>query len=212
VKVNISREFVEVVGVFSLIVISLWTEQYSAFFMAAAMVCILISTLTSPIVKTAAQLGIGSIGLRKTAWIAVSGALLAVAILGAGALEGTLHAYPWLPRPLLHSGIYAVWALVQQFIAQSFFFIRFERLLASGTRAVLATAFLFSAVHLPNWVLLVATAMMGLVFAEIFRRHRNIYWLAVAHAMLGIALAMAMPDALHHQMNVGVAYLSYPGQ
>jgi len=208
--VKVTREFIEVAGVFSLIVIALWTEKYAAIFMIAAAIWILIATLTSP--RSASELGVGRIGLRKSVWIAVSGALLAAAILGAGAIEGTLHTFPWLPRPLLHSGVYAVWALVQQFITLSFFFIRFERLLASGTKAVLATAFLFSAVHLPNLVLLVATAMMGLVFAEIFRRYRNIYWLGVAHALLGIALAMALPDALHHQMNVGVAYLSYPGQ
>ena len=207
---KVTREFIEVAGVFSLIVIALWTEKYAAIFMIAAAIWILIATLTSP--RSASELGVGRIGLRKSVWIAVSGALLAAAILGAGAIEGTLHTFPWLPRPLLHSGVYAVWALVQQFITLSFFFIRFERLLASGTKAVVTTALLFSAVHLPNWVLLVATAMMGLVFAEIFRRYRNIYWLGVAHALLGIALAMALPDALHHQMNVGVAYLSYPGQ
>ncbi|HTD22513.1 MAG TPA: CPBP family intramembrane glutamic endopeptidase [Terriglobales bacterium] len=206
----LSREFIEVAGVFSLIIIALWTPRYAAIFMIAAAIWILIATLTSP--RSASELGVGRIGLRKSVWIAVSGALLAAAILGAGAIEGTLHTFPWLPRPLLHSGVYAVWALVQQFITLSFFFIRFERLLASGTKAVVTTALLFSAVHIPNWVLLVATAMMGLVFAEIFRRYRNIYWLGVAHALLGIALAMALPDALHHQMNVGVAYLSYPGQ
>jgi membrane protease YdiL (CAAX protease family) len=208
VKLSISREFIEVAGVFSLIVIALWTAKYAAIFMIAAAIWILIATLTSP--RSASDLGVGRMGLRKSAWIAISGALLAAAIVGAGAIEGTLHAFPWFPRPLLHSGVYAVWALVQQFIALSFFFIRFERLLASGTKAVVITALLFSAIHFPNWVLLVATAMMGLVFAEIFRRYRNIYWLGVAHAMLGIALAMALPDALHHQMNVGVAYLSYP--
>ncbi len=209
-KVKVTREFIEVAGVFSLIVIALWTEKYAAIFMIAAVIWILIATLISP--RSASELGVGRIGLRKSVWIAVSGALLAAAILGAGAIEGTLHTFPWLPRPLLHSGVYAVWALVQQFITLSFFFIRFERLLASGTKAVVITALLFSAIHFPNWVLLVATAMMGLVFAEIFRRYRNIYWLGVAHALLGIALAMALPDALHHQMNVGVAYLSYPGQ
>jgi len=209
-RIKPTREFIEVAGVFSLIVIALWTPRYAAIFMIAAAIWILIATLTSP--RSASELGVGRIGLRKSVWIAVSGALLAAAILGAGAIEGTLHTFPWLPRPLLHSGVYAVWALVQQFITLSFFFIRFERLLASGTKAVVTTALLFSAVHIPNWVLLVATAMMGLVFAEIFRRYRNIYWLGVAHALLGIALAMALPDALHHQMNVGVAYLSYPGQ
>jgi hypothetical protein len=52
---------------------------------------------------------------------------------------------------------------------------------------------------------------MGLIFAELFRRYRNIYWLGLAHALLGIAVAVSVPDALHHQMRVGVAYMHYPG-
>ena len=203
-----TRELIDVAGVFSLILISLWTPRYAAIFMIAAALWILGATLAGPM--TASELGVGRMGLRNSAWIAVSSALLAALILCVGALMGTLHTFPWLPKPLFHSGVYAVWALVQQFIAQSFFFIRFERLLGSGTKAVLATALLFGALHFPNWVLLVCTALMGLVFAEIFRRHRNIYWLGLAHAMLGLAVAVALPNALHHQMNVGLAYLSYP--
>ena len=202
------KDLINVAGVFVLILVSLWTPRYAAIFMVAAALWIFVATLASPI--SASELGVGRMGLRNSAWIAASSALLAAVILSVGALMGTLHTFPWLPKPLFHSGVYAVWALVQQFIAQSFFFIRFERLLGSGPKAVLATALLFGAVHTPNWVLLVCTAVMGLIFAEIFRRYRNIYCLGLAHAMLGLAVAMALPNALHHQMNVGLAYLHYP--
>jgi len=208
VKVKVSRELVDVVGVFSLIVIALWTSKYAALFSVAAAIWIVVATLTSPISKTVAELGLGRLGLKNSAWIAAWSALLAAAIVAAGALTGTLHPFPWMPKPLFHSGVYVIWALVQQFIAQSFFFIRFERLLKSGARAVFATALLFGMVHLPNWILLVCTATMGLVLTEVFRRYRNIYWLGVAHALLGLAVAVSLPNALHHQMNVGMAYLS----
>lgn len=207
-RMKTNRDVIDVAGVFSLIVIALWTPRYSAIFMLAALVWIVAATLAGS--RSAAELGVSRTGLRNSAWIAASGAVLAAAIVAAGALTGTLHVFPWPPNPLLHSGVYFVWAFVQQFIVLSFFFVRFERLLASGTKAVLATAILFGAVHMPNWILMACTAVMGLIFAEIFRRYRNIYCLGLAHALLGLAVAVSVPDALHHQMKVGVAYLHYP--
>lgn len=204
---NPNRNLIEIVGVYALILLALWTSQYSAVFAIAAIIWILIGTFVR---HPLAELGVGSTGFRKSAWVAISGAGLAVVIVAIAALSGTLHAFPWLPRPWLHSGVYVVWALVQQFIAQSFFFVRFERLLRSGPRAVVATGLLFGVAHLPNPVLLVATAVMGLALTEVFRRHRNVYTLGLAHALLGIAVAMAVPNGLHHGMNVGLAYLTYP--
>jgi hypothetical protein len=191
-----------------LIVMALWMPSYSIVFMLAAALWIGLATLASS--RKISELGLVPTGLRTSAWVAACGAVIAAAIISGGALMGTLHAFPWPPYPLLHSGVYAAWAFIQQFIALSFFFVRFERLLGSGTRAVFATALLFGAVHMPNWVLLACTAVMGLIFAELFRRYRKIYWLGLAHALLGIAVAVSVPNALHHQMRVGVAYLHYP--
>ena len=202
-----NRDLIDIVGVFSLILLTLWTSQYSAFFAVAATIWIVVAAITR---DRLAELGVGSTGFRGSAWVALLSAALATLIVGMAAVSGTLHAFPWLPRPLLHSGVYIVWALIQQFIAQSFFFIRFERLLGSGPKAVVATGVLFGVAHLPNPVLLVATAVMGIVLTETFRRYRNIYTLGMAHALLGIAVAMAVPNGLHHGMNVGLAYLTYP--
>ncbi len=108
--------------------------------------------------------------------------------------------------PQLHSIVeYAVWALVQQFILQAFFFVRLETLLG-GKRAVLLSSLLFASTHWPNPVLTVGTLLGALFFCEAFRRYRNLIPLGVVHAALGITLAECIPDQLLHHMRVGIGY------
>jgi hypothetical protein len=42
-----------------------------------------------------------------------------------------------------------------------------------------------------------------------FRRYRSIYSLAIVHAMLGVTIALTVPDSLLHHMRVGIGYLRY---
>jgi membrane protease YdiL (CAAX protease family) len=142
-------------------------------------------------------------------WVAGAGLLLAAGIAAGGAVAGTLHVYSNQRHPALGSLLYVGWALAQEFIIQSFFFVRWERILKSGTYAVWATALLFLVAHLPNPVLLIAAAVAGPVLSELFRRYRNICPLAIAHAAIGLALAAAVPDVMHHQMKVGLAYFQW---
>ena len=129
-------------------------------------------------------------------------------MLFAGRLAGTLHPYP-LHRTLVAVATgYLFWTFQQQFMLQSFFFLRLERLLGSR-KAVWAAAGLFAVAHVPNPVLVPATLAAGLAFCELFRRCRNIYTLAIAQAILGMCLAAAVPDALHHHMHVGIGYLGW---
>ncbi len=83
-----------------------------------------------------------------------------------------------------------------------------ESVLGSG-RAVLATAFLFSAAHIPSPVLTIATLLGALFFCEMFRRYRSIYPLGIVHAMLGLAMAASFPDTLLLHMRVGLGYLHF---
>lgn len=76
--------------------------------------------------------------------------------------------------------------------------------------AVLVTAFLFSIAHIPNPVLVPVTFFAGLAFTGRFRKYRDLYPLALAHAFLGLALAAAVPDAVTHHMRVGLAYWINP--
>jgi membrane protease YdiL (CAAX protease family) len=68
---------------------------------------------------------------------------------------------------------------------------------------------MFSAAHLPNLPLMIATLIAGCIFAEVFARHRNIWPLALAQAVGGLLLAAVTPDALIHHMRVGPGYFLY---
>jgi membrane protease YdiL (CAAX protease family) len=103
---------------------------------------------------------------------------------------------------------YVIWALIQEFILQSFFFNRFEELYG-GSAAVWIASALFAAAHLPSPILTTATLIGALFFCEMFRRYRSIYPLGVAHAMLGLSIFLIMPDSLLHHMRVGIGYLRY---
>jgi len=130
--------------------------------------------------------------------------ILVFAVRGAG---GQIPANPTWPN--LHvAWQYLAWALVQEFMLQSFFFTRCEDLFGSKA-AVWTTAALFAAAHLPSPILTTFTLVGGLFFCEMFRRYRSIYPIGVVHAVLGLTLAVTMPDSLLHHMRVGIGYLRY---
>lgn len=113
---------------------------------------------------------------------------------------------PTYAIPLSRSWQYAIWALVQEFILQSIFFLRFESMLGS-MRAVLYTASLYALAHVPSPVLTILSFTGGLIFCELFRRYRNILPLGIIHAALGLTIASNFPDKWLHHMRVGIAYL-----
>jgi len=108
--------------------------------------------------------------------------------------------------PLRKSWQYVIWALQQQFILQSVFFLRLEAMMGSR-RAVVATAFLFALVHLPNPILTVLSFFGGIMFCRFFRRWRNLIPLGIIHAGLGLIIAASYPDRWLHHMRVGIGYL-----
>jgi len=121
---------------------------------------------------------------------------------------GQIPANPtWFPDLRSTAG-YVIWATVQEFILQSFFFNRFEELHGSSAAVWMAST-LFAAAHLPSPVLTTATLIGALFFCEMFRRYRSIYPLAIVHAMLGLTIAVLTPDSLLHHMRVGIGYLRY---
>ncbi len=123
-------------------------------------------------------------------------------------IGGEIPANPtWWPNFQSTWG-YAIWSLLQEFILQSFFFNRCEELYGSSA-AVWIAATLFASVHLPSPVLTTATLIGALFFCEMFRRYRSIYPLAIVHAMLGVTIALTVPDSLLHHMRVGIGYLRY---
>jgi Type II CAAX prenyl endopeptidase Rce1-like len=147
----------------------------------------------------------------------VVGLLLFTAFLFAGGLVagaaglGTLHGLFGTRDPLRHATGYLVWAIIQQYIQQMFFFARFEQIMNSGVMASFTAALLFGIAHLPNPVLAPVTFLGGWLLSELFRRHRTVLPLGVGHGLIGIAIAVSVPDHIQHHMRVGLSYLHYIG-
>src|SRR3984893_14749575 len=106
---------------------------------------------------------------------------------------GQIPVNPMWPSLRL-TGQYVGYALIQEFMLQSFFFTRCEELFGSSA-AVWVAATLFASAHLPSPVLTTFTLAGGLFFCEMFRRYRSIYPIGIVHGMLGLTVALTMPDS-----------------
>jgi len=192
---------------YGLLAAALWTEGqlHWVWAIAVALWIIGVTLYHRPRLR---ELGLGWTGLGRSLWVVGLAVLTGAALLFGAHLIGTLHRHV-LRRTLLAVATgYLFWTFQQQFMLQSFFFLRLERRLGSR-KAVWAAAGLFALAHFPNPVLVPATWVAGLAFCELFRRYRNIYTLAIAQAILGMCLAAAVPNAMHHHMRVGIGYLSW---
>jgi membrane protease YdiL (CAAX protease family) len=192
---------------YGLLQAALWTEGELRWIFALA-VAAWILTVTLYHRPSLGELGLGGRGFVPSLWIVGVAGIGGAAMLFAAHLAGTLH--PYVLRRTLMAAVfgYSTWTFQQQFMLESFFFLRLEQVLGSR-KAVVAAAGLFALAHFPNPVLVPATLAAGLVFCELFRCYRNIYTLAIAQAILGMCLAAAVPDTFHHHMRVGIGYLSW---
>jgi len=200
----------EVFAAWGLIEATTWTHgrtQSELFWISAAF--IFVSTIARrPRLR---DLGLGLHGLRSTLWVIPAAiAISGIAVLIAQRL-GTLHPLFGVIGIATHSFAYFIWAIVQQFILQSYFFVRLEQLLSSRLSAIASTV-LFTLVHIPNPVLMSVCFFAGWAACEIFRRQRNIYCLGVAHAILGLTIAVTVPNHIQRHMRVGIGYFHYHSQ
>jgi hypothetical protein len=148
-------------------------------------------------------------GFCQSAWVIGAGFALATAAVILAIRFNTLR-HPITGRGwIMAFGGYAVWSFAQQFLLQSYFLYRFRQLLSSDAKAAVAAAVIFAAAHLPNPILAPVTLLWGLAACFVFLRHRNIYPLAITHAMLGICVAITVPGPVIHNMRVGLGYIRY---
>lgn len=195
----------EVAIVFGLILVAVWTPQgrFNTYVCwTAAFVTVALSLRGH---YAARELGLNQPTSGALATLA-AGALLVGLIATVGFLTKSLG--PPQPLPWIRAWQYGLWSLLQQFILQSFIYVRLESFLGAR-RALLGASFLFAVAHLPSPVLTALGFLGALFFCEMFRRYRNIYPLGVVHAALGLTIAASLPDHLLHHMRVGLGYLMY---
>jgi membrane protease YdiL (CAAX protease family) len=203
-----ARDLAEILIAYGLILAVIWTPrpwQGVLWWVAAAGVV----ALTWVSFEGFAAMGLRRTNFWRSLWIAGAALLVAGAAMGVAAHFHTLK----LPSgPLTFLGTYcayAIWAGVQQFLLQGFFLLRFLRVISNPWLAALAAALLFALAHVPSAFLVPATFLWGLCACLLFLRYRNLYPLALAHAILGVAVAMTIPGSMDHNMRVGLGYLRY---
>jgi hypothetical protein len=96
---------------------------------------------------------------------------------------------------------YLPWGTVQQYLLNGYFLNRLVRVMPRS--APVASAMLFSGAHLPNWFLMAVTLLAGYVCARVYLRHKNLYFLGLAHATVGFLLFLVVPDSISHHLVVG---------
>jgi membrane protease YdiL (CAAX protease family) len=199
------RAILELVLAYALILLVIWTPRPYQRILYIAAVVVLAAILTFSF-QSARALGLQLTNLVRSLWIAVVAlALAAVLILTAAHLHTLHNTSHFIAR---YWG-YALWAFVQQIILLDIFLRRLLVLLPSPRIAALAAAVLFASAHLPNPILVPLTLLWGFISCLLFLHYRNIIPLAIAHAALGITLAITIPSPVIRNMRVGLGFLHY---
>jgi hypothetical protein len=202
------RALLELALGYGLILLVLWTPRpwqrplyVLATLVIAAIFCIGYTTAKS--------MGLRTENFFRSLWIVGIALLISAASIGLAINFQTLHPVHGPTAFLKRYWGYALWSFVQQLLLQDFFLRRLRLLLPSAGLAVLAAAAIFSIAHIPSPVLTLVTFFMGLAACLLFLRYRNLYPLAMAHAILGITIAITLPNSIIHNMRVGLGYLTY---
>lgn len=202
------RDVIELAVGYGLVVTGLWMPRGpDAYFYGAALVWVIATTwLAFP---GWAAMGLGEKGLVRSLWVVAAALGLCAVGLTLGGVFHSLHG-PVMPGRVTHRyWAYSIWALVQEFLLLDFFLLRLCRVLPGSGWAVGALAVLFATAHIPNPVLMPLTLLWGGIAGALFLRYRNLYTLGLAHAILGICVAIAVPGVVTHNMRVGYGYLTY---
>jgi hypothetical protein len=201
-----ARDLLELVLGYGLILFVLWMPEFPQRILSpvALFVTLAIVLARHPSLD---DLGLGRRGLARSFWILPAAVVLTIASVLVAKRIGTLH--PLYKGDFKHIAGYVLWTLYQQFLMNDLFMPRLTRLLASEGAAVGLAAVLFAVAHLPNLPLAAATLIWGAISCALFRRYENLYALGLAQGLLGLCLAVCVPDALHHHLRVGLGYLRY---
>jgi membrane protease YdiL (CAAX protease family) len=203
------RNLLEIAIAYTLILLVIWTPrpwQKLLWWVAAAAVAI-ITTISFDGLKA---MGLRTANFFRSLWVAGAALLVAAAAIVVAIQLHTLRLPDGGPIAFIKTyWAYALWACVQQFLLLGFFLPRFLRLLPGTKSAAILAASLFALAHLPNPILTPVTLIWGLAACLLFLLYRNLYPLAMAHAILGITIAITVPGPVDHNMRVGLGYLTY---
>ena len=191
-------------SIFGLVLLYIWwIRPFFPYFWVLLLVAVLISHVVRR--ETPEKLGFRKVDFGACAasyglWVLGAVALL----IGMGAAFRSFREITpvWAA---INFGLYLGWGLFQQYVLNGYFvnrFVRFTR------QAPLVAGLAFAAAHTPNWFLMVATGVGGYCAARVYLRYRNLYFLGLAHGVLGFVLYWVVPDSISHHLYVGPKWFS----
>jgi hypothetical protein len=202
------RDLVEFSVGYALIALAVWTPlPWQRYLSVAALAWVAVATWRS--FDGLHAMGFRGAQFRRAAWVLGVVLALTAAAIGVAIWMETLRV-PHSPGLFVERyWAYTIWSFLQEFLLLNFFLLRLLRLLPNRTAAAVTATSLFALVHLPNPVLTPLTMIWGYAACLIFLHYRNIYIPAVAHAILGISIAITIPGHVDHNMRVGLGYFRY---
>ncbi|MET0656901.1 MAG: CPBP family intramembrane glutamic endopeptidase [Steroidobacteraceae bacterium] len=99
--------------------------------------------------------------------------------------------------------------VLQQYLLLGFFYRRCIEIMKSALAAVIVTAIVFAALHIPNVFLVAVTVSAGLISCAVYRRAPNLFVAGLAHGILVYVLYFALPPGITGNMRVGIEYLQH---
>jgi len=99
-----------------------------------------------------------------------------------------------------------IWGLTQQYPLQAFINRRAQAIWGVSNRSVLFVAAIFALLHLPNFWLMLATCLGGLLWSFVYQRAPNLWALAISHAVMTAVLVLTVPYTALHSLRVGYNY------
>src|SRR6266540_1607730 len=84
------------------------------------------------------------------------------------------------------------------------------RAMVSRVSSLLLAGVLFAVAHLPNPSLTLMAFFAGVALTSIYARRKNLYVVALIHAVLGLTLAVSAPDEWFHDLRVGRHFWERP--
>jgi hypothetical protein len=191
---------VESAAVFALIMLYIWWLRYQ-WPLAWAAILAVVCAFQVVHGETSASLGLRTTNLRRALARYMPWLLLAwLALLIAGVWLGVQRrvSFAYATSSLL---LYCIWGLFQQYVLNGYFTSRFRSL--APRRAPWLAAAAFSLAHTPNWFLMLVALPGGYAAAKNFLHYRNLYFLGVAHGLVGWLIWLLVPDSISGHMRVG---------
>jgi len=189
---------------FALIMLYIWRLRFTA---PRTWVLILGFFILSHILRGdwTASLGLRWANFREcTETLAPALLLLALSLIACGVLLQTIR--PISPEyGFMCLLAYCPWGIFQQYLLNGYIANRLMAVSSARYVPLLAAA-LFAGAHFPNLFLMAVTFVTGYSSTKIFMRYRNIYFLGLAHAVIGTVLFVVIPDSISHHLTVGPGF------